>query len=154
MNRKRTILGVIIGLPILLIGLWIFHTSIYPFTSKDPNFADVESAFSKLQFPADWQEIGNSENKGIAGRGCDTFNASGCFHKSKTFKIPEATTVEDVKRVLESGGCISISVVENTKDSENERSQDLSCTLNESRVNIVGTFEGPENEAYISANTY
>lgn len=152
MKRTWIILGTVIGIPVLLIGLWIVHTSIYPFTSKDPNFADVDAAFSKLQFPADWQEISSTENKGIAGRGCDYFDSSGCFHKSKTFKIPETITVDDVKKVLQNVGCGTVNVTDNTKDGENEKSYSLRCT--QGKINFAGSFRGPENEAYIVARTY
>lgn len=111
MNQKRTILGLIIGLPILLIGLFFINSAVYPFTSKDPNFADVEAAFDKLQFPSDWQEIKSTENRGIAGRQCEQFNTSGCFHKGKSFSFTDydLTRSKLVEVLKVSGGCDTVS---------------------------------------------
>lgn len=153
MRKKWTIIGIIIGLPVLLVGLWIVDTSIYPLTSDDPNYADVETAFAKLDFPSDWQEINSTENKGIAGRGCDYFNSSGCFHKSKTFKISESTTETNIKNFFERSGCSDVVSREVTQRGEQKPSYNFRCMI-EPSVYLSGTYRGLENEAYISIATY
>lgn len=151
MNQKRTILGLIIGLPILLIGLFFINSAVYPFTSKDPNFADVEAAFDKLQFPSDWQEIKSTENRGIAGRQCEQFNSSGCFHKSKTFKLAPQMNVDDVENFYKTSGCGNIAKTDITQSGE-QPSYNLVCDMGD--IQIRGTYRGPGNEAFISAATY
>lgn len=151
MNQKRKILGLIIGLPVLLIGLFFINSAVYPFTSKDPNYADVEAAFDKLQFPSDWQEIKSTENRGIAGRQCDQFNTSGCFHKSKTFKLPSGTDVSRVEEFYKNSGCGSITRTDVTQSGE-PSSYNLVCTIDQ--IQLRGTYRGPGNEAFISVATY
>lgn len=153
MSRGVKFFGVLLGVPAVLLALFYINTYVYPFQSKKPNFSDVEQAFAKLQFPADWQEIQSSENRGIAGRGCDPFNSSGCFHKSKTFKIADTVTQEDVKQVFLDAGCESVSVTDNTHRGEVESSYNLRCNLS-GGLSFGGSLRGPENEVYIVARTY
>ncbi len=151
MNQKRTILGIIIGLPILLIGLFFINSAVYPFTSKDPNFADVEAAFSKLQFPSDWQEIKSTENRGIAGRQCYQFNSSGCFHKSKTFKVSTDVSLDEVEGFFKSSGCQTVSRSDATQEGESKMTTNLRCDIG--KLELSGTYRGPESEVYISLST-
>jgi hypothetical protein len=154
MSKGLKFFGVVLGVPILVLGLVYVNTAVYPFQSKRPNFADVEQAFAKLQFPAEWQEVSSTENRGVAGRQCDPFNSSGCFHKSKTFKFSPNATYEDVKSILTNAGCKSVSVAKNTRLGESKESYELRCRIGTQGVYLVGTFEGPEGESYISATTY
>ena len=154
MSKGLKIFGAIVGFFVLIISLIYINTAVYPFQSKHPNYADVEQAFAKLQFPSDWQEIGSTENRGIAGRQCDPFDSSGCFHKSRTFKFSANATVDDVKGILVKAGCETVSVTESTRKEEKEKSYELRCSAGFDGVYFIGTFEGPEGESYLSASTY
>jgi hypothetical protein len=153
MSTPVKFFGVILGVPAVVVGLLVVNAFVYPFSSKHPNFSDVDQAFSKLQFPSDWQEISSSENRGIAGRGCDPFNSSGCFHKSKTFKIPQTATEEELKKVFIQAGCTTVSTTDNTYQGELKKSSNLRCSIGEKGIYLVGAFRGPEGEAYMSATT-
>lgn len=111
MSRALKIIALVAAIPIVIFGLITINLFVYPFQSKQPNFKDVETAFAKLQFPAEWQEISSSENRGLHGRGCDFFDSSGCFHKGKTFKVKDVTEAKDVVKELikVQGGCADIS---------------------------------------------
>ena len=103
------VLGVIVGIIFFLVGL-IMANQIYPFRADNPNFSHVEAAFSKLEFPSDWQKIGDSENRGRSGRACDAFNNSGCFHKSAKFKVRDAIEARNQVRelFLKQPGCTKV----------------------------------------------
>ena len=109
MKRALKVTGIVFGVLFALIAIWWFNAAVYPFTSKSPNFKDVETEFAKLQFPSDWKEISSSENKGIAGRQCDYFDASGCFHKGKTFNLGDNSSLAEVKDFYLKSGCKTVS---------------------------------------------
>lgn len=144
--------GVIIGVPALIIGLLLVNAFIYPFSSKNPNFSDVEQAFSKLQFPADWQETSSSENRGIAGRGCDPFNSSGCFYKDKKFKFSSDPVVA-IKEIFSKAGCETVSQSEFTYKGEQQRSYSFRCTPG-SNIYYTASLKGPESTINVGAQTF
>jgi hypothetical protein len=154
MSTPVKFFGVLLGVPALILGVLYINTYVYPFSSKHPNYADVEQAFSKLQFPAEWQEISSRENRGIAGRGCDPFNSSGCFHKSKTFKLPSTATEDEVKNIFTDAGCKSVSMTDTTQQGETKKSYSLRCSIGSKGVYIVGSYRGLKSEAYVSTSTY
>ncbi len=153
MSTPVKFFGVILGVPALIIGLLLVNAFIYPFSSKNPNFSDVEQAFSKLQFPSDWQEISSSENRGIAGRGCDPFNSSGCFSKRKVFSVPINVGSTQVSQVLKQSGCESISIEEYKYNDTDKPSYNFRCTIG-SNVFYSGNLSGTENRVSISSSTY
>lgn len=154
MSTPVKFFGVLLGVPALILGVLYINTYVYPFQSKQPNFADVEEAFAKLHFPADWKEVDSRENRGIAGRGCDPFDASGCFHKSKTFKIPVNLTEQDIKGFFIQSGCQNVSLEDSTQKGEAKKTYNLRCSVGTAGVYLTGTYRGPEGEAYISVGTY
>ncbi len=101
-----------IGLSVVVLGVLFVNQFIYPFSAANPNFADVERVFGKMQFPTDWQQIDQSENRGIAGRQCPIEPGSACFHKSKTFGVSKDISVDAVKNVLLQTGCHAVNVTE------------------------------------------
>jgi hypothetical protein len=153
MSTPVKFFGVILGVPAVIIGLLLINAFVYPFSSKHPNFSDVYQAFSKLQFPSDWQEINSSENRGVAGRGCDPFNSSGCFHKSKTFKLPTNVTDEDVKKVLAQTQCSNLSSADISSASDTKPYLKFSCTSN-SGTRYAADLNGTKGEVYVVAKTY
>lgn len=152
MKKGLKITAITFGIFILLAGLWVTNAFIYPFTSSNPNYSDVEKAFAKLQFPSDWQEIKSTENRGLHGRGCDPVNGSGCFHKSKTFKVPENTSVEQVEKVLISGGCTGSVKQDITPQNDTLPTTSLRCGIG-SGISFAADLTGPESEVYVSAGT-
>ncbi len=143
---------VVVGVVVALFGLWFTDNFVYPLKSESPNYSDVERAFAKLQFPTDWVEVSSSENKGMFGRGCNMFNDSGCFHKSRTFKVSETTTAEDVKKVLLAAGCPGVVEEKSNPISANPYTE-LTCTISALRVDSDIEFSSPNNEVYISVGT-
>lgn len=148
----RTIL-VIVGVLVLLIGYWGVDNFVYPIKAVHPNYSDVEQAFSKLQFPADWKEISSSENKGLHGRDCDPSNTAGCFHKSKTFKAPENTSAQDVEALLTATGCGAVITSDFTAGGDTKPSTNLECSFG-GGLGYSASLEGPKAEVYVSANTF
>lgn len=113
MRKNVKVAGVSFGIFVLLSSILFVHSFIYPFTVQNPNYSDVERVFNRMQFPSDWEEVGSSENDGIAGRQCPAESESACFHKSKTFEVPASLENKSVEQVLESAGCLApISVEE------------------------------------------
>lgn len=154
MKKAFKIIGIIVAVFVMLAALWITDNFVYPFKSVSPNYSDVERAFAKLQFPSDWEQISSSENRGIHGRDCDPLNGSGCFHKSRTFKVPEGVTSEDIKRViLDSGLCAGVVEVDITQKDETKPSKNLACGAGGS-ISLGADFIGPKSEAYVSVKTY
>ncbi len=145
-RRRKLFIG--FGVFMLLFGAFYIDTSVYPFTSLKPNFADVERVFNRMQFPADWQEIRSSENRGIGGRQCPIESSTRCFHKSKTFSVPENVKPEDVKTILMQTGCPAVSITDVSYETDPEDSKSLECSIE--RLDISGGHKGPENEVYIS----
>lgn len=153
MRKGLKVASLIGGVLIVAVGLWFTDNFVYPFKASNPNYSDVEAAFSKLQFPSDWKEISSSENRGLHGRGCDPVNSSDCFSKSKTFKIPETTTKDEVSRVLLSVGCTGLSEKDISQSNEKEQSINLSCSVGNG-INIGSDLLGPNSEVYVSVKTY
>lgn len=145
--------GIVLGVPALIIGLLLVNAFIYPFSSKDPNFSDVEQAFAKLQFPADWQEISSSENRGIAGRGCDPFNSSGCFNKRRTFSVPDNTTPAEVVLVLKNAGCEDVAIEEYKYNETDKSAHNLRCAASEG-IFYSSNLSGTESRVSIGSSTY
>lgn len=116
------VLGVIVGIIFFLVGL-IMANQIYPFRADNPNFSHVEAAFSKLEFPSDWQKTDESENRGRSGRACDPFNNSGCFHERYRFKVKDVIEARNQVRelFLKQPGCTNVTAEQvnerNTSDS-------------------------------------
>lgn len=131
MKKALKTIGIIFAALVVIVGLWVTNNFIYPFTADDPNFTDVEAAFAKLEFPSDWQEISSSENRGIAGRGCDPFNSSGCFSKNRTFKVVNTEeAINSVKGIFERSGCIGIdekNVPEGNSSTDPKTATNISC---------------------------
>ena len=91
---------------IVLIGLLVVNWFVYPFTSKEPNFADVEAVYNKMVAPNTWVKKGEGANKGIAGRQCP-IESDGCFSKVASFTIPISEYASDVESIAISMGCPS-----------------------------------------------
>src|SRR5688500_4107774 len=136
--KRRLAIGV--GIFVLLLVVLYVHLAVYPFNSAKPSFADVEKTFDRMQFPPEWEGIGSSENRGIAGRQCPIESESQCFHKSKTFKIPENTSTEDVQNIMLQTGCDTISVTDNTPLGEKEEPFNFECVVD--GVEISGSLSG------------
>lgn len=154
MKQYLKVTGVIAIVLAVFVGLWAVDNFYYPFKSESPNYSDVERAFAKLQFPADWKEISSSENRGLFGRGCDPLNDSGCFHKGKSFKVPEGFTSEGLKNVIIQSGLCS-AVVENdiTQSGESKPSFNMNCGTDNS-INVGADLIGTNSEVYVSVKTY
>lgn len=153
MSQRLKVIAVFTGVILVLFGLWVTDNFIYPLKAQSPNYSDVEAAFAKLQFPSDWVETARSENRGMFGRGCDMFNDSGCFHKSKTFKVPENMTNEQVKAFLIISGCPGVVVNEFTYDGETKKSFGFNCALS-GGVQLGASLKGPESTLSVTAKTY
>ena len=144
---------VVSGVLLTLVGLWFVNGFVYPLRADSPNYSDVERAFAKLQFPSDWVEVNSSQNSGMFGRGCDRFNAAGCFHKSKTFKVPDTIKAEDVKKVLLNAGCPGVIERDIGYGGDSRPSQSLQCSKG-GGVNYEASHRGPTSEVYVGAKTY
>ena len=144
---------VVSGVLLTLIGLWFVNGFLYPLRADSPNYSDVERAFAKLQFPSDWVEVSSSQNSGMFGRGCDRFNDAGCFHKSKTFKVPEATTKDQAKAFLISAGCPGIVESEFTSLGEAKPSFNLECAKS-GGIRLGSTIYGSESQVSVTVRTY
>lgn len=134
-RRRKLFIG--FGVFMLLFGAFYIDTSVYPFTSLKPNFADVERVFNRMQFPADWQEIRSSENRGIGGRQCPIESESLCFHKSKMFLTPEKPSKETFEGLLKKTGCTIVSYTENMPE-DGTQYDNYSCSIDE--VKVSGTL--------------
>lgn len=153
MKKAFKIISAVVGLLVLLIGLWVVNNFVYPFQSVHPNYSDVEAAFAKLQFPSDWREISSSENRGLHGRGCDFLNNAGCFHKGKTFSVPERVTKDNLKQLLIDSGCLGTVESEFTYDGDAKPSFNLECGLS-GGVRLGATIRGPESKVSVTVRTY
>lgn len=153
MSKGLKIFGAVVGVIVLIIGLLYVNAYIYPFQSKDPNFADVEREFAKLQFPSDWQEISSTENRGIAGRQCDMFDSSGCFSKNKTFKTTNIPTKEIAEKLLVDVGCGATAFEDISSSSDTKPYLKISCAL-ASGVSYGVDLNQTKGEVYVVAKTY
>lgn len=148
--------GILSGIFVLLAGIWVTNNFIYPFSTVHPNYSDVEKAFSRLQFPAAWQEISSSENRGLHGRGCDPLNSSGCFHKSKTFIITDfEATKTQLKTIFLSNGCKGVaedSTYEGNSNTTPKTLIQLSCQIN-GGVIYGASISQQRGEASVVAST-
>ncbi len=151
MNKagKRLVIAAIVVA--VLIVLSIINLFVYPFKSSQPNFADVERVFNKIEIPADWVETSSSENSGIAGRACPIEPGTACFHKSKTFSTPFGVGVEHLKLVLMSSGCPAVGVEDNSYiDSPNSKFT-LECSIE--GLDIGSDLDISNSQVYVSVNT-
>jgi len=130
-------LGLLWLIGIILLGLGYVNMAVYPFATSRPNYSDVERVFNKMQFPGDWQEIRSSENRGIAGRACPIESESACYHKSKTFKVPDTTQKNIIEAVLNSAGCQAVSFTDSTP-SDGDPSTNYACSAE--GLSIRGTL--------------
>jgi hypothetical protein len=114
------------------VGLLAIHWFVYPFTSAQPNYADVEAVYDKMVVPDSWVKKGEGANKGIAGRRCP-IESDGCFSKVGRFGVPKGTTEEEVKRAYESLGCISV-IAQRTEQKGGVTYTDFECSSGALRV--------------------
>jgi hypothetical protein len=117
------------GVIFVLIAIFVINVAYYPFFTSHPNYSDVERVFNKMQFPSDWQEIRSSENRGIAGRACPIESESTCYHKSRSFNVPESTTLDSVKSILLQTGCPTVAVSDNTAKDAPKKKYLLGCSI-------------------------
>lgn len=153
MGRVLKIVGVVFAVLVVIVGLWATDNFIYPFKSVSPNYSDVEAAFAKLQFPAEWKEISSSENRGIHGRDCDPFNTAGCFHKTGSLSVPDNLSNDDVKAFMIASGCPGVVVSEFTYGGEEKRSFGFNCGLGNG-VQLGASLRGPEASLSVTVKTY
>jgi len=109
MKKFFKAVGILAGIFVAIIAVWIFHNSVYPLTTTHPNFSDVERVFNKMQFPGGWKEIDSSENRGVAGRLCPIESSTKCYHKRKLFKVENNTTQQYLGTIIKTTGCPSVS---------------------------------------------
>lgn len=128
MNKAGKRLVITAVAVVLLIVAGAVNFFVYPFTSAQPNFADVERVFNKIEVPADWVEVSSSENRGIAGRACP-IESSGCFSKSTTFNAPTGTTPEIVQAILGLTGCPLPEPVKTDLGDGRDDSYKLTCSI-------------------------
>ncbi|MEK7471706.1 MAG: hypothetical protein AAB624_00485 [Patescibacteria group bacterium] len=131
---------------ILLIVAGVVNFFVYPFTSAQPNFADVERVFNKIEIPADWVEIDSSENSGIAGRACP-IESSGCFHRSVTSNAPLSTTPEQVQAILGLTDCPLPEPQRLDLGDGNDNSYKLICSIE--GLEVVGNIRYLDDAAEI-----
>lgn len=141
-------LGLLWLIGVVMLGLGYVNLAVYPFGTTSPNYSDVERVFNKMRFPSDWTEIRSSENKGVAGRNCPIESGSVCYHKSKTFKVQDGLTNEEVKSVLVMTGCPSPAEMDTTDSGELQKSTNFDCSVD--GLEIGATYSGPESEVYVS----
>lgn len=154
MSKGLKVAGIVIGVVVLLFALRIIDTYVYPFKKASPNYSDVEAAFAKLQFPNEWQELSSSENKGLYGRNCPPVDNSGCFSKSKVFRLSEATTIDEIqKTIISSGLCTGINLSSPIYKDEQNPTYNYECSV-DGGLTISGTYRGPDNEASVRVKTY
>ena len=103
-----------ISLVILLVLVTVINWFVYPFTSANPNFNDVETVFDSIQVPGDWTVIEQSENRGIAGRQCPIESERVCFLKEKIYKLKNPISNQDIAQGY--SGCMGVSM-NGTQDS-------------------------------------
>jgi hypothetical protein len=114
----------------------MIHWFVYPFTSAQPNFADVEAVYSKMVVPDTWVKVGEGANSGIAGRRCP-IESDGCFSKSANFSIKSAVSSQEVIDVIEQSGCASPALKDETYKGDPEGSRfSYSCFAGAIRVGI------------------
>lgn len=128
-GRRLVIAAIVV---VIFIVLSIVNLFVYPFKSSQPNFADVERVFSKIEIPADWVEISSSENSGIAGRACP-IESDGCFSMLREFTVPDSTSEVLVAGMLEKSGCQNVSYEEHSPIGGDKYTTFI-CTTNAIRV--------------------
>ena len=102
-----------IGVGLALAGymaFWFINNFVYPFFPESPNFKDVERVFSRMQFPAEWEELDSTENRGLAGRACPIEPGSRCFQKGKKFRVDSNIDQKIVEEVFKQTGCSIVSI--------------------------------------------
>ena len=157
MKKVLQIAGIIIGIIFFLVGL-IMANQIYPFRADNPNFSHVEAAFSKLEFPSNWQKTDESENRGRSGRGCDPFNNSGCFHKSQTFKVKDVVESRNQVRelFLKQPGCTDVIAKQRQEGNSSESPMTGAVIRCNTPEGLTYTADSSllKSEIYIEVNTY
>jgi hypothetical protein len=131
------------GIFMLLLVVFYIDTSVYPFTSQKPNFADVERVFDRMQFPAEWQEIRSSENRGIGGRRCPIESPSYCFHKGKDFRTASSIDNAIIESITRQSECVPISFNYN-EPLNGESYTNFLCSSG--AIELRGTFKKIENQ--------
>lgn len=157
MKKVLQIAGIIIGIIFFLVGL-IMANQIYPFRADNPNFSHVEAAFSRLEFPGDWQKTDESENRGRSGRACDPFNNSGCFHKSAKFKVRDAIEARNQVRelFLKQPGCTKV-IAKERQDGNGSDAPMTAATIRcitPSGITYVADSSVVHDYMDVSVNTY
>lgn len=145
-------LSIFLGISLIVFTAGVVNAMFYPFTTTHPNYSDVERVFNKIQFPADWQQIDQSENRGIAGRQCPIEPGSVCFHKSETFGVGKDISADVVKGVLLQTGCPAVSITEH-KVIEGTPYTTFECTVG--GVNLTGEIDYKKEvyQVYVSVST-
>ena len=140
------------GIVFLVIATTAVNWFIYPFSSANPNYADVEAVFDSIQIPGGWIELDRSENRGIAGRQCPIESESMCFHKAKTFQVPSSIGEETTQGIIQTSGCTSPVVKDQTYSGEPIGSKySLDCMARLVRVSVsVNNIKG---EVYVRAKS-
>jgi hypothetical protein len=147
-KKKFIIITVILG----LFTIFIVNAFIYPFNPGKPIYADIEETFDKIWFPPAWQEIKASENRGSAyGRMCGIENSTTCFHKSKTFKVPEDEKKETVVRIMQILGCKNVESRSHTYNKEDGPVYGYNCYI-DNNIRLGSSFRGANNEVYFSVS--
>lgn len=157
MKKVLKLTGITAAVLFVIIGLAAVDNFYYPFSAVSPNFSDVEKAFAKLEFPADWKEISSSENRGLHGRGCDPLNDSGCFHKSKIFTVTDINDTKlKIKELFSAQGCASISEGQTYEGNSNQTPKtvsEFSCTI-KGGVRLSASVSQQQSQIYVGAKTY
>lgn len=156
MKKPIQIIIIILGVVVVLFGVWFTDNFVYPLKADKPNYSDVEKAFAQLQFPADWKEIGTSENRGMHGRGCNPFNDSGCFHKTKIFQVSDAEIAKNkIKDIFKTVGCSDVQdepTYEGNSNTSPKTAANLSCRL-QNGVTLGASTSQLRGEVSVGAST-
>ncbi|MBI1857026.1 hypothetical protein HY003_01255 [Candidatus Saccharibacteria bacterium] len=144
--KKKIIIGLVV---VGMLALGYINLAIYPFRTQHPNFSDVERVFNKMQFPSDWQQISDSENRGIAGRACPVESESWCFHKSRTFRV-ESIDIAKIEEILKQSECPAVSTKESESTSGN-KTVSLECSVK--GLSINGSYNERKQELYFAARS-
>ncbi len=152
MRKFLKVSAILVGIFAVYLTVTWFDTYVYPFRADSPNFSDVEKSFDSIQFPSDWKEIKSSENRGIKGRGCDPYNSSGCFHKSKTFAVPQNVDINSVKIFLSSEGCPSPNTSSYKNSGDQRESFNFECGVGNG-LQYTGNVSGRESVVSVTVST-
>jgi hypothetical protein len=135
---------VLIGLGAVQYVNWF----VYPFTSASPNYSDVEKVYSRMVVPAGWTKQGEGANKGLRGRQCP-IESDGCFSKAATFGVPTTVTVDEIKEVYKSMGCVSVKA-ERSEPIGDKPYTDFDCASG--AMHLSGTLDEKNNPWELNIN--